>query len=105
MDSAAAHISEGNVRLLAENKIIAPVFPSHTANRFQALYFVFFGALKNNREHLGNASDNPSTHGQIWKLIRADQQTATSFTIRSSFRKAPGIMGFVPGTRGHLLPC
>jgi hypothetical protein len=97
MDSVAAHISERNLRLLGENKIIALVFPAHTTNLFQALDLVFFGALKNNKEHLADEPDHSSVHGQIWKLIRAYEQTATSFTIRSSFRKA----GLSPNTQAR----
>jgi hypothetical protein len=95
MNSVAARRSEGNLRLLGENKIIALVFPAHTTNLFQGLKLVFFGALKNNKEHLANKPDNASVHGQIWKLVRAEEQTATSFTIRSSFRKA----GLSPNTQ------
>jgi hypothetical protein len=97
MDSVGAHVSERNLRLLGENKIIALVFPAHTTNLFQALDLVFFGAMKNNKNHLVDEPEAASIQGQIWKLIRAYEQTATSFTIRSCFRKA----GLSPNTRNR----
>jgi hypothetical protein len=95
MDSFGAHISERNLRLLGEHKIIALVFPAHTTNLFQALDLVFFGAMKHTKESLMNEEDEPPIDGQLWKLLRAYEQTATSFTIRSCFRKA----GLSPNTQ------
>jgi hypothetical protein len=97
MDSIPAHVSERNLRVLAEDKIIALVFRAHTANLFQALGLAFLGALKNNEEHLANGPDEAYVHGQVRKFGRAHEQTATSFTIRSSFRKA----GFSPNTQSR----
>jgi hypothetical protein len=81
MYSVGAHVSECHLRLLGENKIIALVFLAHTTNLFQAFDFVFFGAMKKNKDYLMDESDTASVHGQIWQFIRAYEQTATSFTI------------------------
>jgi hypothetical protein len=88
MDSFSAHTSERNLQLLGENQIIALVFPAHTTNLFQALDLVFFGTMKNIKDSLTDEENDSQNDEQIWKLIRAYEQTATSFTIRSCFRKA-----------------
>jgi hypothetical protein len=88
MDSGGADVSERNLGLLYENRIIAFVFPAHTTTSFQALDLVFFGAMRNSTDSLANEPEVASVHGQIWKLIRVYEQTATSFTIRSRFRNA-----------------
>jgi hypothetical protein len=88
MDSALPHVSERVLRLLGENKIMAVVFPAHTTNMFQPLDLVFFGALKKLRETATGEFDDDSMNDQITKLIHAYEQTATSMTIRGSFRRA-----------------
>jgi hypothetical protein len=72
----------------AKAKVIAPVFPTHTANLFQVLDFVIFGVMTNSRDSLANKLEVASTHKQIWKPIRVYDQTATPFMIRSCFHKA-----------------
>jgi hypothetical protein len=67
--------------LLGENKIITLVFPAHTIDLFQALDLVFFRAMKQDKDSLANEPEVASVPGQMWKLIRAYEQTATSFTI------------------------
>jgi hypothetical protein len=88
MDSALPHVSERVLRLLGENKIMAIVFPAHTTNIFQALDLVFFGALKKLKQTATGEFDDESMNDQITKLIQAYEQTATSMTIRGSFRRA-----------------
>jgi hypothetical protein len=81
MDSVGGHVSERSLRLLGEKRIITLVFPAHTTNLFQALDFVFHSATKTNRHSLANEPAVVSVHGPIWTIIRAYEQTATSFTI------------------------
>jgi hypothetical protein len=81
MDSVGTHVSERNLRSLVGNMMIAPILPAHTMNRFQAFNIVFFGVMKNNKDHLANEPDAGSIPGQIWKLVRACEQIMTSFTI------------------------
>jgi hypothetical protein len=81
--------------LLGENRIIAFVFPAHTTNLFQVLDLVFFGAMRKNKDLLANKPEVPSVDGQSWKITRACEQTATSFTIRSCFGK----VGLSPNTQ------
>jgi hypothetical protein len=97
MDSVGAYVSERNLRLLGENWIITLVFPVNTTNPFHGLDLVFFGAMKQNNDHLTNGTDDVSVHDQIWKLVPAYEQTATLFTIRSCFKKA----GLSPDTRSR----
>jgi hypothetical protein len=88
MDSVGAHVSECNLRLLGENRIIARVCRVHTTLLFQALDLVLFDAMENNKGSLVDEPEVASALGQIWKFIRSYEQTATSFMIRSCFRKA-----------------
>jgi hypothetical protein len=88
MDSAGPHVSERILKLLGENRIIALVSPAHTTNLFQALDLVFFGVLKKLKQTASGDYDETSMNYQIFKLIQAYEQTATSLTIRGSFRKA-----------------
>jgi hypothetical protein len=88
MDSALPHVPERVLRRLAENRIMAVVFPAHTTNLFQTLDLVFFGALKKLTETATGEFDDDSMNNQITKLIHAYEQTATSMTIRGSFRRA-----------------
>jgi hypothetical protein len=74
MNSISADISERTLRLLAETKIIALVFPVHMTDLFQTLGLVLCGALKNKKEHLANEPDDASVHRRIWKLFRAYEQ-------------------------------
>jgi hypothetical protein len=85
MDSVGVRFSRHNLRSLAGDKIIALVFPAHTTNLFQALDLLFLSAMKNHKDHLGNERDTGSVPGQISKLVRGYEQTATSFTIQSCF--------------------
>jgi hypothetical protein len=55
---------------------------------FQALDLVFFGVLKKLKASATGEFDDDSVSAQITKLIQAYEQTATSSTIRGSFRKA-----------------
>jgi hypothetical protein len=94
MDSASPHVSERCLRYLGGNGILVVAFPAHTTNIFQALDLVFFGALKKRKAGAGGEFGDGSVEDQITKLVRAYEQTATSATIRGSFRKA----GMVPDT-------
>jgi hypothetical protein len=95
MDSVGAHVSERNLQLLGKNRIITFVFSAYTISLFQALDLVFFGATKHNRDSLANEPEVAAVHGQIWRLIRPYERTATSFTIRLCFRK----VGLSPNTQ------
>jgi hypothetical protein len=55
---------------------------------FQALDLVFFGLLKKLKASATGEFDDDSVKAQVTKLIQAYEQTATSSTIRGSFRKA-----------------
>jgi hypothetical protein len=88
MDSVGDCVSERNLILLRKNRIIAIVFPGHTTNLFQRLDRVLFSVMKKNKDPLSNRTDDVSIHRQIWKCVRAYDQTAISFTIRSCFGKA-----------------
>jgi hypothetical protein len=55
---------------------------------FQALDLVCFGVLKKLKASAVGEFNDDSVNAQITKLMRAYQQTATSPTIRGSFRKA-----------------
>jgi hypothetical protein len=88
MDSALPHTSDRVKRILGENNIIAITFPAHTTNLFQALDLVFFGALKKLKPSARGEIGDESVEGAITKLLQAYEQTATSATIRGSFRKA-----------------
>jgi hypothetical protein len=65
MDSVGGRVSELNLRLLGENRIIALVFPADTTNLFHALDFVLSAAMKNNNNSLGNEPEVAPVHGQI----------------------------------------
>jgi hypothetical protein len=88
MDSVCPHISERILRLLGENRIIVLVFPAHTTNLFQALDLVFFGVVKKLKQTASGDYDDKTMNHQIFRLIQAYEQTATSLTIKGSFRKA-----------------
>jgi hypothetical protein len=88
MDSALPHVSARILQKLGENNIIAITFPAHTTNLFQALDLVFFGVLKRLKATAQGEFDDDSVNAQLTKLIQAYEQTATSSTIRGSFRKA-----------------
>jgi hypothetical protein len=94
MDSASPHVSERSLRYLGQNNVLVVAFPAHTTNIFQALDLVFFGALKKLKASAEGEFGDSSVEDQIAKLIQADEQTATSATIRRSFREA----GMVPDT-------
>jgi hypothetical protein len=51
--------------------------------------------VKQNKDPLTNRTDDVSIHRQDWRLVRAYDQTAISFTIRSCFRK----VGLSPDTQ------
>jgi hypothetical protein len=87
MDSIEARLSDTNFWLLDGSNIIALVVPVPTINPFQAPDLVFFDAINNNKDSRVNEQDVPSIHGEIWNFVRAAQQTMTSFTIRSCFRR------------------
>ena len=74
--------------MLGGNHVLAITFPAHTTNLFQALDFVFFGVLKKLKASAIGEFDDDSVSAHITKLIQAYEQTATSSTIRGSFRKA-----------------
>jgi hypothetical protein len=88
MDSALPHVSERVLRTLGENSILVPTFPAHATNLFQALDLVFFGALKKLKATAIAGLDDKSANEKIMTFIQAHEQTATSATIRGSFRKA-----------------
>jgi hypothetical protein len=97
VDSVGAHVSQRNSRLLGENRIIASVFPAHTIDLFQALDRVSLSAMKKNKDSHANEPAVALVHGQVWKIGRAYEQTATSFTIRLCCRKA----GLSPDTQAR----
>ena len=94
MDSALPHTSERILRILGENNIIALTFPAHTTNLFQALDLVFFGSLKHLKATAVGELGDDSASDHLTKLVQAYEQTATSSTIRGSFRRA----GMIPDT-------
>jgi hypothetical protein len=77
---------------LGQNKIIALTFPVHTTNLFQALDLVFVGSLKHLKATAAAEFGDDSVNDQIMKMIQADEQTATSGTIRGSFDKVGMIL-------------
>jgi hypothetical protein len=87
MDSAIPHTSERVRRLLGENSIIAITFPAHTTNLFRALDLVFFGVLKKLKVVATGEFDDDSVKGEVTQLIQEYERTATSSTMRESFRK------------------
>jgi hypothetical protein len=97
MDSALPHVSERCLRLFGGNYVLSVAFPAHTTNIFQALDFVFFGALKKLKMAAGGEFDDDSVSIEISKLVQAYEKTATSITIPSSFRWA----GMVLDTSGR----
>jgi hypothetical protein len=88
MDPARPHTSSRILQTLGEKNIIAITFPAHTTNLFQALDLVFFGTLKKLKPTAVGEFDDRSVNAQIMQLLQADEQAATSATIRGSFRKA-----------------
>jgi hypothetical protein len=94
MDSALPHTSERVSRILGENKVIALTFPAHTTNLFQAPDLVFFGSLRHLKATAAGEFGDNSVNEQITKMIQAPEQTATSGTIKGSFRRA----GMIPDT-------
>jgi hypothetical protein len=54
----------------------------------QALGLVFFGVLKKLKASAVGEFDDDSLNADITKLIQVYEQTATSSTLRGSFRKA-----------------
>ena len=49
IDFVKSHCSNRILKLLAENNILAFVYPSHTSNLFQILDLVVFGPMKQNK--------------------------------------------------------
>jgi hypothetical protein len=94
VDSALPHVSERRLRLLGANRVLAVAFPAHTTNIFQPLDLAFFGALKHLKASSKGEFCDGSVNDQITKLVQAYEQTATSGTIRGSFRKA----GLIPNS-------
>jgi hypothetical protein len=88
MHSASPHVSERVLQLLARNNIMAIIFLAHTTNIFSALGLVFFGVLKKIKQTATGGFDERSDWEQISTLLQVYDQTATSMTIRASFRKA-----------------
>jgi hypothetical protein len=87
MDSPLPHTPERILRNLGETDIIALTFPAHTTNLFQALNLVFFGSLKHLKATAAGEFGDNAVNDHLAKLIQAYQQTATSITIRRSFRR------------------
>jgi tRNA(Ser,Leu) C12 N-acetylase TAN1 len=73
---------------LGDIRALSVAFQAHTTNIFQALDLVFFGALKKLKAIAQGEFDDDSVNDQITKLVQAHEQTATSMTIRASFREA-----------------
>jgi hypothetical protein len=88
MDSALPHTSQCILQILNENSITALTFPDHTTNLFQALHLVFFGSLKPLKVTTAGEFGDDCVNNHLKKLTQAYQQTATSSTIRRSFRRA-----------------
>jgi hypothetical protein len=72
-------------------------FPAHATNIFEPFDLVFFGVLKKLQASAEGDFGDESVNDEITKLIQAYQQTATSKTIRGSFRRA----GLAPDTSTH----
>jgi hypothetical protein len=88
MDSAILHKSERVQWIFGENHSMAIAFLGHMTNLFQELDLVFFGVFRRLKASATSEFDDDSVNAQISKLIQAYGQTATSSTIRGSFRKA-----------------
>ena len=105
MDSFSAHCNDRILRLLGKNSIIAFVFPSHTTNLFQSLDLVFFGAFKNIINNLDNEIEEKKLFECIIKILKTYEQTATSFNIRSSFKKAGLDIDYQSSPRKLIFNC
>jgi hypothetical protein len=88
MDSGVPNRSRRVPRLFDENNILAITFPAQTTKLSQALDLVLFGMLEKLKASAVGEFDDDSVNAHIRELIQADEQTATSSTIRRSFRKA-----------------
>jgi hypothetical protein len=88
MDGMKGHCSERVLGYLREENIAAIIFPSHTTNLFQALDLCLFGVFKRRKDTTGGEFGDGSLKDQITKVLKAYEETATSFTIRGSFRRA-----------------
>jgi hypothetical protein len=88
MDSGRAHILDRVRRLLGENNIIVFTFPAYTTNLFQVLDLVFFGSLKRLKAMATGEFEDDSVNNHITTLLQTYEQTATSATIKRSFRMA-----------------
>jgi hypothetical protein len=99
MDSAGPRVSEGVLRVLEENRIMAIVFLDHTTYVVQALDLVLFCALKTIKKTTHGDIGDDSVLDQVIKLLQAYEQVSTSFTIRGAFRKA----GFFPDVRSKSI--
>jgi hypothetical protein len=88
MDGMKAHCSDRVLKYLGDNNIAAITFPSHTTNLFQPLDLSFFGALKQRKDRTEGESAANSVRHQVTKLLRAYEETSSSFNIRGSFFRA-----------------
>ena len=88
MDSASCHCSSRILQLLAKKNILVLVYPSHTSNLFQALDLCFFGAMKKNKSNEMEVFSEKILINTILEVLQAYEKTATTQTIRNSFRLA-----------------
>ena len=101
MDSCSVHCDMGILKLFGKNNIIVFTFPSHTTNIFQALDLVLYGIFKKiKNENEDNDGEN-KLEKIIIKILNAHEKVATSFNIRSAFRRA-GLVP-IPGTEPKKL--
>lgn len=88
MDSCRAHCSENVLELLGKNNIIVYTFPSHTSNLFQPCDLSLFGTLKIIQKSLKHEESQDKIKYYVMRILKAYESAATSFNIRSSFRKS-----------------
>lgn len=88
MDSCSVHCDDSILKKLGENNVIVLTFPAHTTNIFQALDLSLFGTFKKAKNTIDDNFSEDEVNNSIIKSIQTYEQTATSFNIRGSFRRA-----------------
>lgn len=88
MDSCSVHCDKSILKCLGENNVIVLTFPAHTTNIFQPLDLSLFGIFKKAKNTETDSEMQDEVNKSIIKCIQIYEQTATSFNIRGSFRRA-----------------
>ena len=88
MDSCSVHCDIAILKLLGGNNIIVFTFPSNTTNIFHALDLVLFGIFKKTKKENEDNDGETKLEKIIIKILNSYEKSATSFNIRSSFRRA-----------------